>query len=124
MDCRLAKTLVAKQEVIDKALDRAAAAIQVEVPARRRQPAQLVPVTAERIPYVHEALKFLSARCDHARAIDGQGFNKIDAQFGHALAGSPSLTAKQATFGLRMVRKYRRQLPTELIAALKIGGDA
>lgn len=124
MDCRLAKTLVAKQEVIDKALDRAAAAIQVEVPSRRRQrsPAELVPATEAQIPAVHAALQFLSARCDHARAIDGQGFNKMDAQFGHDLAGRPRLTVKQATFGLRMVTKYRRQLPDALLAALKIGG--
>lgn len=122
MDARLAKTLVAKQEVIDKALDRAAAALQVEVPKRKRAARPDLPALREdQIPYVLQALQILAQRCDGAREVDGAGFNKIDTRFGKDLAARGRLTENQAAFGLRMVSKYRKQLPADLRESLGIG---
>lgn len=66
---------------------------------------------------VHSALRMLADRCDGAIAIDGQGFNKLDSAFGKRLANLFSLTPKQAIAGQKLVRKYQRQLPAELLKA-------
>ena len=119
IDAKMAKTLVAKQDVADRALDRAAAAIQIEIPTKRRKiSAKEITCTEAEIPAIHEALRILSARCDGARELDGMGFNKLDTQFGKDLAGRGSLTLKQAAYGKRLVLKYRRQLPEELLNRL------
>lgn len=60
-----------------------------------------------------EALLCLSGRCDGAGAKDGQGFNKIDARFGHSLANSAQygrLTHKQLSAARKILVKYNKQL--------------
>jgi superfamily II DNA or RNA helicase len=59
---------------------------------------------------IHQALKYLSARCDGANAQDGCGFNKFDAQYGQYLASLPELTQHQARTGWVLLKKYRKQL--------------
>lgn len=59
---------------------------------------------------VHNALKALSAVCDGAASEDGQGFNGVDSAFGKSLASQPTLSIKQATMALKMLKKYSRQL--------------
>lgn len=66
--------------------------------------------TQEAIDHTHAALKFLASRCDGARQLDGQGFNKIDKTFGRILAEKIALTPAEAKRGLKMVKKYARQL--------------
>lgn len=56
------------------------------------------------------ALKSLSAVCDGAASEDGQGFNGVDTNFGKQLAKQDSLSFKQATSALKMLKKYNRQL--------------
>ena len=56
------------------------------------------------------ALQFLSARCDGAHELDGQGFNGMDSDFGKSLALNADLTPRQAAAALKMLRKYRKQL--------------
>lgn len=34
---------------------------------------------------IHEAVKFLAGRCNYAQSLDGAGYNKFDAEFGHDL---------------------------------------
>jgi hypothetical protein len=75
---------------------------------------------------IHEGLKKLSAvDGDRARDINGIGFSKIDTNIGNSLAAAPRLSAKQAALGLRLINKYRKQLPglavevKELIAKFK-----
>ena len=56
----------------------------------------------------------LAGMCDGATQTDGQGFNKIDSQFGKSLAeqaatGQP-WSAKQAQAALKLIRRYSRQL--------------
>jgi hypothetical protein len=61
----------------------------------------------------------LAGLCDGAQAIDGMGFNKLDTNVGKSLAMSARLTAKQAALGRKIVLKYHRQLPADLVAVIK-----
>jgi hypothetical protein len=67
---------------------------------------------------IHEAIRIISDYCDGAQDEDGQGFNKRDTEFGKSLASQSVLSPKQAAAGLRMVYKYRRQLPTGIVQRL------
>ncbi len=71
---------------------------------------------------IHRCLRILAGTCDHARRIDGAGFNKMDAEFGHSLADAHALSPKQAVHGQKLIRKYHRQLPADLLQAA-LGDD-
>lgn len=144
LDSLLAKTIVAKQTVIEKALDietkdvladlRAKAEAEIarktaeniaaegaaKTAAQERKARELAEVPAEFRALVLKGLQIL-AGLDPDRALyqNGIGFNGLDAQFGHDLANNQSLTARQAVAGARMIRKYKRQLPEEVNAAIK-----
>ena len=62
------------------------------------------------IEKVQKAVRHLSRHCDRALALDGCGFNKIDASFGRSLAGQEHWTPNQVRAAQRMLRKYRGQL--------------
>ena len=65
----------------------------------------------DKLEIISDALKYLSARCDHATSKDGQGFNSFDAEFGHSLARqAPDLTPKQVKSAFEMLQKYQGQL--------------
>ncbi len=122
LDARMAKTLVAKQEVIDRALDRTAEPIPPAVPVLQKEVAatesatrkkiaqEATTFTAEMIGLVHDRLRILAGMCDGARALDDLGFSKMDARLGHDLARAESLSPRQAALGARLVHKYRRQV--------------
>lgn len=59
-----------------------------------------------------QAIDLMSARCDGAATLDGQGFNKLDAPLGHKLAHLPQKdwTVRQTRAAWRMLGKYRGQL--------------
>ncbi|RMD64637.1 hypothetical protein D6833_04195, partial [Candidatus Parcubacteria bacterium] len=77
-------------------------------------------MTPERIEAVHRCLQILAGLdADHASVINNVGFNKVDGRIGHSLANSPRLTPRQAALGLKIVRKYHRQLPEELLEIAK-----
>jgi hypothetical protein len=61
---------------------------------------------------LHCALHFLAVRCDGARSLDGQGFNKHDSGYGHCLVevNPDRWTDKDIDAAKRMVRKYQGQL--------------
>ena len=63
---------------------------------------------------VQEAILYLSSKCDGAKQLDGQGFNKHDAQFGHSLARQlrlgRDLTMSQYYAASKMIKKYYKQL--------------
>jgi SWI/SNF-related matrix-associated actin-dependent regulator of chromatin subfamily A-like protein 1 len=127
LDGKMAKTLVAKQVIIDKALDHEKRPEddedddsiaseerreKREKPWRKDAPINL---TAAQIMAIHSALRAVAGSdADRAREINGVGFNKIDTRFGCELADKDKLTPRQADAGARMVRKYRRQYPKEL----------
>lgn len=138
LDARVLGLAIAKLDVADRALDRVtdvgevtkgapepkapkAPAAAPKAPATVRTVAtkgEEVEVSDEKIAAVHEALRILAERCDGALDKDGAGFNKMDTAFGCRLAESPTLSDRQAAAAIKMVRKYRGQLPAELCAAL------
>jgi hypothetical protein len=59
------------------------------------------------------ALQYLAGVCDGARALDGQGFNKVDARFGHDLAVQSlrrRLRLGQLRAAYKLLVKYQGQL--------------
>jgi len=133
LDAVMAETIVVKQEVIDAALDRK----PVESPSPSPSPAGTVQanpgplsvevevdeeeekITEDQIRAAHEGLKRLAGNCDGARALDGHGFNQRDTGYGKKLAYLPTLSRRQALHAIKMVNRYRRQLPLELVARAK-----
>jgi hypothetical protein len=67
---------------------------------------------------VRTGLQLLSSTCDGARRTDGAGFNKFDSDIGKDLASKPFLSMRQTVLGRRLLRKYQRQLPAEMVALL------
>jgi hypothetical protein len=59
---------------------------------------------------LHQALKSVSAHCDHARAWDHVGFSGRDAEFANKMAEAERITSKMEWYIARFVRKYRRQV--------------
>lgn len=128
LDAVMARRIVAKQEVIDRALDRKVETdvfgkdekerpTTVEI-KREEIAAEAATINQEKAAAVLTALRMLAGRCDGAQALDGAGFNKFDARIGHDLAARSTLTPKQAALGLRLTHKYGRQLPEALRAVL------
>ena len=74
-------------------------------------------MTDAQVAAVHGGLRQLAGMCDGALALDGQGFNKLDADLGHVLAERVTMTKKQAALGRRLCRKYHRQLDPSLLVA-------
>jgi len=132
LSARMAKVLIDKQDVIDRALDRKEE-IAEEVPAtpsrdkaatesltRSKLDELAAKLTPDNIAAIHAGLKILAGfDSDFAREQNGMGYGKMDVQIGHSLAESYALTARQAALGSKLVNKYRRQLPEELVAAAK-----
>jgi len=133
IDEKLATTLVDKQTVIDAALNGGG-----QAPEEARKPVVLVPecatksatretiaaeatnLTSVQVEAIHNALQELSAMdTDYARTKNAMGFNKMDSEIGHSLAGRSALTPKQAALGKRIVLKYRRQLSEDIINLIK-----
>lgn len=134
LDARIAKRLVEKQAILDAALDHGA---RVELGAdlpilpvdeaatasvRRKALAELADrMTPEQRAAVHDGLRRVAGMDpDRARALNGVGFNRLDGVIGHRLAECGALTPLQAALGQRLLRKYHRQLPAELLAAAGI----
>lgn len=136
LDATMARRLVQKQAVIDKALDTQAPAPVIELTdddveeapstkatTRKQIDAEAPTLSADAIAAIHEGLKMLAGMCDGAREIDGHGFNKFDAAIGHSLAHAVSLTPRQAALGKRLVRIYRGQLPGGLCERAGVVGQ-
>ena len=81
------------------------------------------------------ALKYLSDQCNYASTLDGCGYNKFDANFGHDLSSRDSLTEGMRIAALKMLKKYNRQLnvggitlnfqiPDEDDEILSVGGES
>ncbi len=129
IDAMMAQTIIAKQEVIDKALDAPVEgfelpALPAEEPAtatvgREEIAVEAEELTDEQIGAVHEGLRLLAALDpDRASQRNEMGFNMFDGRIGHELAVLPRLSPKQAALGRRLLRKYRRQLAEGLLARI------
>jgi len=128
IDAVMARRIVQKQAVIDRALDRQfEVKDEPEIPVRedseiatkevtrKEVVKEAETITPEEIKTVHASLRYLAALCDGAMAQDGTGFNKFDAPIGRNLAYEASLTPKQAILGRKIIKKYRKQLESALI---------
>jgi SNF2 family DNA or RNA helicase len=135
LDARMANMIVDKQRIADAALDKLPESQRGAVLAAAGQISVFEPTEVEstssgtKAPEIGPelaglaltAMQLLAGVCDWANALDGAGFNKFDAEIGHSLAGKASLSPKQAALALRLARKYRRQLPSELVEQLGVG---
>lgn len=126
LDAVMAKRVVAKQEVIDRALDNETGGVmteKVEVPvlptageaatdgtSRKALEKEALNVDPAKVEAVHSCLKALSLVCDGALAEDGTGFNGCDTRIGKSLAAAKNLSPKQAILGSKIIRKYKGQL--------------
>lgn len=135
LDARMAKTLISKQAIADKALD-TSTKIEMEFPEpppkRERcstpveqlkaAPAKVEPrypqFTPEQRATAFKVVQILSGVCDGAVSDDGVGFNGADTRYGNYLGSRHELTNKHTADVARFCRKYHRQLGPELTEAL------
>ncbi len=125
IDAKMAKTCVEKADLADKALDEMTKRQAVEevtvVPewkpltTKRDMESSALLVNEDQRKAVLAGLQTLAAYCDGARRIDGAGFSKMDVAIGKSLADRAWLTDKQVVLGARLVIRYQRQLPSELV---------
>ena len=59
---------------------------------------------------VQAAIQLLAQRCDRAQTLDGVGFNKMDAEAGHRLAGTADWTRADYLTAYRILSHYPKQL--------------
>lgn len=143
IDQRMVELLLQKQAVIDAALDNqpqaASASVRTTVEFRpNSEPEARDPVTTVEVPdaapspefsahrkaAIHLGLRILAGLCDGARLLDDRGFSKLDATIGHSLAAAPDLSQRQAEIGLRLVTRYHRQLPADVLRAAQANTEA
>uniref|UniRef100_A0A6M3MF64 Putative helicase n=1 Tax=viral metagenome TaxID=1070528 RepID=A0A6M3MF64_9ZZZZ len=128
LDAQMAKTLVAKQTIMDQALDLRAERIKIEAqepvtPSAQGhgRPREYPKATPEQREAAARGVQQLAGLCDGARKLDGAGFNRVDTRLGHELAmrsqGRP-LTDGEVWLAAKMVRRYRRQLSAEIVEVL------
>lgn len=120
LDAKMLKTVIAKQEVIDEALDvPEGSAVQHQRRERRR--INYAEIGAGLDVYqrgsIIKALGVLAGLdADGARAKNGTGFGKFDSAIGHELSRMQELNDGRAGYGQHLVKRYRRQLDPGLVA--------
>ena len=120
MDVKMIKMVMEKQKIIEATLDKILELEPVVITkdravsnslSRQKIAEEAELITEAEVEEIHEKLKALAAMDrDHARCINGIGFNKIDGYMGHSLAQTMFLSKKQAIIGRRLVKKYAGQL--------------
>lgn len=132
LDATMARRIIAKQDVIDKALDVVTTPAQQAdgLPARRRAPEQATldaiasKLTDDQWQAAASAIIFLRDRCNGAKNWDHAGFSKIDVAIGHSLAAQAEsrigISRRQAALAQKVAWKYRGQLPANLVERLKL----
>ena len=130
IDAKMAKTIVEKQELIEKALGDVEIEIEKDEPVipiegitttkqRIKQESKLI--TPEQIEYIVKGLKIVAGMdSDRASVKNDMGFSKVDTYIGNSLAQLDNLTNKQAALGRKLLLKYWRQLPEQIIDNIKI----
>lgn len=141
-DVRELEVTIGKQGVIDAALDKDHPARQAPVieatwrdpeakllekpvthgvtPAKIEAEALAVRFTAGQKAAILEGLRRLAGMdVDRALVVNSMGFNKVDGDIGHSLASQDRLSDRQAVIGLKLVNRYRRQLPEDLVGRAK-----
>jgi superfamily II DNA or RNA helicase len=119
IDIKMLKRIFKKQEITDIALNDDCQNIVTEDNVKRvvettkkEMKAEVADITQEQAQNVLAALVYMcSGDTDFARAKNGIGFNKVDSRIGHSLAELGRLTFKQTALGMRVLRKYKKQIP-------------
>jgi len=123
LDAHMAQMLVDKQNIADRALDKDTTMLVPVLPTKEKKTGAMgkYPVASdEKKAAALAAMQMLAGVCDGARAEDGMGFSAIDTEIGHKLASLDSLSDGQVWLASSLARKYRGQLPGELLATLEI----
>jgi len=123
LDAYMAKKLAEKMEIISRAVDGKTVVEEEEgtedvvpledhvsiTPKEVKEPE--VKLSEESKAVILKALQVLSGYdTDRASYRNDMGFSKVDSYIGHELASRSHLTDRQALLGLKLVKKYRRQL--------------
>lgn len=123
LDAKLAMVLVAKQAIMDAALDNQSAPITVpEGTGRAPRPPRYPEATQAQRDACRASLRLLAGVCDGALMKDGAGFNKMDTRMGKTLAARTmdrDLTDGEVHLCKRMLPKYHRQIGEDLVKAIK-----
>jgi SWI/SNF-related matrix-associated actin-dependent regulator 1 of chromatin subfamily A len=126
IDAEMAKKLIAKQEIIDRALDKIVKFENIILPTKSESYTPPVDPKEYEFTYelkqkIHAAIRIISSYCDGAHSLDGAGFSKVDVRIGKSLALAPGLSPKQTWLAKKIVWKYRKQL--DIIAIHEIFGE-
>jgi len=128
LDARMVEIIVEKQKIIEQALDKGSlettrpeemdgSVLTADVESEFKEKGEVI--TREQINLVHAGLQFMAQLDpDHARAVNGVGFNKFDGYMGHELASRPALSVKQALYGRKLLKKYWRQIGWDDLVAM------
>jgi SWI/SNF-related matrix-associated actin-dependent regulator 1 of chromatin subfamily A len=120
LDAKMAKTIVAKQNVIDKALDKPTGFAPVspfksdadtEPEIKEKNKSE---ISVEQVVAISKVLALLSRVCDGAVSLDERGYNRFDSVIGRSLAAVTNLSQGQARLGVKVLRKYKRQIPVDI----------
>lgn len=127
LDAKMLKTVIAKQETIDDALDVEPGSADSHQRVVRRK-VNYAEIGAALDIYqrgaIIKALGILAAAdSDKARAKNNSGFGKFDSNIGHELSKMQELSDGRAGYGQSLVRRYRRQLDPVLCAACGVTSD-
>lgn len=127
IDAKLAKTLIAKQEIIEKALDTKIENIEVETTEdiQIEEKGVIEKTTIEEIEskvatkeYTDNEITDLLNKLriisnndlDNATEKNNIGFNKFDSIIGNSLANQITLSQKQTVIAEKLVKKYHKQI--------------
>lgn len=139
IDVYMADMLIKKQQVCDevlgdlvdehegKSIDETLTDLEVKVKSEINKQKTKTELTIKIKPAmpeeqkaaVHHCLQILAGMCDGALKRDEAGFNGSDTRYGKFLASLDKLSDRQAEIGLKIVPKYHRQLPEELLQQAK-----
>lgn len=121
LDAYMAKILVEKARTLHEVLDaelQTPTVTPVSAKTRPKPSATPPKLSKDQMEAIHTGLRSLAAVCDGAVTEDGCGFNGVDTGFGRKLAAQSSLTERQALAARKMLRKYAKQLGTDLLSAM------
>jgi SNF2 family DNA or RNA helicase len=118
LDSTMAQSLIDKQEVIDRALDKETEEIAypefdggVKLPSFEKIEKEIKKYSdKEKEEFLTKLRTLASYDLDRAAVRNDIGFNRFDGKLGHSLAGMEYLTDKQAYLAEKLVTKYRKQL--------------
>ena len=129
IDANMADTLIKKQAVLDMALDRLKVEEVANEPVapsrtknvtftRKEIDEKSATLTQVQIDSALRGLQVIAQKCNGAKTWDAMGFSKTDSYIGHSLAGQMFLSPRQGVLAQKLINKYRKQLPAELVAVV------